>query len=346
MLIQQLILCNFQCWRDLTISLDPVTVLVGTSDAGKSAVIRALRWLGLNQPRGLDYTTFGQKLCEVTATTSNGTVTRSRSSSFNGYRIEYPNGEKLEYNRIGVNVPQEVTDLLGLAPLNMQLQLDPLFLITENAGTVGRMLNGFVDLSGIDVAVKKGSAMVRRAESEKGVLELSLSEKTGALETLAFDPGMLPRFGYIEGLQLLRTGAEHGKAKLEARTLAVRGAVQAQKALPHIAGADKVLAAVARLVVQRKTIDHTYRRLTRLAGEHRAALQSGPNIEGGDIVLLRLETLYQNRKERRDKQTTLSHYLESITTDKALMAWLTKETKRCQDELGQICPTCGLPVVR
>ena len=52
-MIQSLALKNFQSHKDTLIKFDPgVNVIVGSTDSGKSAIIRALRWLVWNRPIG------------------------------------------------------------------------------------------------------------------------------------------------------------------------------------------------------------------------------------------------------------------------------------------------------
>jgi len=47
---------NFQSWRELLMTLSPgVNVIVGESDAGKSAIMRMLRLLITNRPSGDAY---------------------------------------------------------------------------------------------------------------------------------------------------------------------------------------------------------------------------------------------------------------------------------------------------
>jgi putative ATP-dependent endonuclease of OLD family len=49
--IRRLHIRNFRCLRDVEIPLDDVTVLIGENNAGKSALLDALR-LALRGPRG------------------------------------------------------------------------------------------------------------------------------------------------------------------------------------------------------------------------------------------------------------------------------------------------------
>ena len=49
-------LINFQSHLNTVIELHPgLNILVGESDQGKTAIIRALRWLFYNEPRGTGF---------------------------------------------------------------------------------------------------------------------------------------------------------------------------------------------------------------------------------------------------------------------------------------------------
>ena len=87
--IRHLIIENFQSHAHTEIELAPsLTVLVGESDTGKSAVIRALRWLLLNEPRGREFIRAGTTECRVTAILYDGTrITRERTPSRNRYLL-------------------------------------------------------------------------------------------------------------------------------------------------------------------------------------------------------------------------------------------------------------------
>ncbi|MCL6636233.1 MAG: ATP-binding protein, partial [Peptococcaceae bacterium] len=66
---------NFQSHRYTELVLAPtMTVLIGESDQGKSAVVRALRWLLYNRPQGADFMRVGADYCRVAAEFDDGLV--------------------------------------------------------------------------------------------------------------------------------------------------------------------------------------------------------------------------------------------------------------------------------
>ena len=93
-MIEGLKISNFQSHRDSSLEFSPgVNALVGDSDCGKSAVMRALLWVITNQPQGDAHVSNWLKdkkgkvkgICQVSVLLDTGTVTRSRGKDENSY---------------------------------------------------------------------------------------------------------------------------------------------------------------------------------------------------------------------------------------------------------------------
>ncbi|HAA42512.1 MAG TPA: chromosome segregation protein SMC, partial [Ruminiclostridium sp.] len=79
--IEEIIIENFQSHKNTKITFkDGLNVIIGASDHGKSAIIRAIKWVLYNEPRGSDYIRQGANYARVTLKMSNGyTIIRERS---------------------------------------------------------------------------------------------------------------------------------------------------------------------------------------------------------------------------------------------------------------------------
>lgn len=164
-MIRRIRIINFQRHRNLKIRLDPrITTIVGPSDAGKSAVLRALRWVCLNEPRGDKFIRKGAKRASVIIKVDGHKLARSRGDG-NTYTLD---GEK--YQALGNGVPKEIASLLNVSDLNFQKQIASPYLFSVTPGEVSRQLNGIVDLSVIDTTLANLSQMLRRARSEMDVV--------------------------------------------------------------------------------------------------------------------------------------------------------------------------------
>lgn len=155
-------LFNFQAHSNLEVSLGTLTCITGPSDTGKSAVIRALRWVCLNDLRGSDFVKWGAKECAVEVEMEGGTVVRrSRKGGENYYHLTVPGSPEKEFKAFGNSVPQEIAEVLGVSSINFQSQHDGPFWFSLSDGEVGRRLNEIVDLTLIDKSQTKVAVSIR-----------------------------------------------------------------------------------------------------------------------------------------------------------------------------------------
>lgn len=172
-MIERLYIQNFQSHKDTQLDFHKgVNCIIGPSDSGKSAVMRALLWPITNRPTGESFrSTWGGKTT-VGITLDDGEVIRSRDKNSNRYFFadvvgqDTEDGEEL--TAFGQDVPVEVSKLLNLGEVNIQRQLDSPFLLSETAGEVARQLNAIANLDIIDTATVNIAREVRQyADNEK-----------------------------------------------------------------------------------------------------------------------------------------------------------------------------------
>lgn len=170
--LKQLNVADFQAHRNRGLCFAPgITTLVGPTDSGKSALIRALRWICLNDFSGDDFVREGAKETEVGLTLDSGEkVTRFKGKS-NLYLLD----EK-EFKAFGSAVPEDIAKALGVSVLNFQGQHDSPFWFNETAGEVSRQLNSVVDLSVIDSTLSNLAAEVRTAQERVRLVDERLFE--------------------------------------------------------------------------------------------------------------------------------------------------------------------------
>lgn len=146
---------HFQSLHDVTLDLQPFTVIVGPSSSGKSALTRALRTLVSNR-RGTEWITHGERVASISATNDKGTVTltrsRTTSSPENSYVItpaDDPEAQRT-YTKLGGDTPQDVSEFLGIPannPLQFAGQFDKPFLLDDSAAEVARILGALTNVS-------------------------------------------------------------------------------------------------------------------------------------------------------------------------------------------------------
>lgn len=139
-----------------------VTSITGPTGSGKSAVIRALRWLCFNKPTGDSFLgKWGSAdYVFVKLWVDGHTIARKRGRGVNAYFLD---GRKL--SAFKTSPPSRITDLLGVNRDNFQFQHDPAFLLALSAAQVGRELNSVISLDTIDAALALAATEVRETKS-------------------------------------------------------------------------------------------------------------------------------------------------------------------------------------
>ena len=170
MTIDRLQIQNFQRHEQLRLKLDEsIVAITGQSDVGKSSVLRALRWLATNRPRGDGFVRDGGERTSVKIRVDGKTVERVRGKGENTYTVD---GKVLE--AFGTDVPEEIANLLNLGPENFQGQHDPPFWFCLTAGEVAKQLNKIVDLELIDQATARIATKLRKCKARVEVVESRL----------------------------------------------------------------------------------------------------------------------------------------------------------------------------
>jgi len=176
-MIESVRLQNYQSWEDqLFVFLDGVNALMGVSDSGKSAVIRAMAWCLFNDKAGKSnsFIRNGAKEAIVTIVINGYTIVR-KTGKENLYILD---GQ--EFRAFGTNVPEPIQAAVGMNSINFQGQFEPHFLLSDTPSEVARKLNQIVDLMDIDAAQSGIHLMAVRNNSQitaNADLTLELEEK-------------------------------------------------------------------------------------------------------------------------------------------------------------------------
>ncbi|NLB19004.1 MAG: AAA family ATPase, partial [Syntrophomonadaceae bacterium] len=193
--IKKLSLKNFQSHRETDLEFDPgLNIIVGPSDQGKSAIIRAMRWLIYNEPRGSGFIRSGETCCQVRIEMSNGVVVeriRDDSARINRYLLKVEGQEPLAFERFNKEVPLEVRQALGMHKLiidrdrtveiNLAGQLEAPFLLEESGGTRSKVLGRMANLHIIDAAQRDALRDVGQATQEINRLNEDIAVLDGQL---------------------------------------------------------------------------------------------------------------------------------------------------------------------
>lgn len=161
---------NFQSHNDTEIELsEGVNVFIGLSSAGKSAIMRAIRWLRNNRPAGESFrsnwggTTTARIILNDKDET---TISRIRSDKSNEYLLDDIIVSPIRFKAIGTDVPEEIQKALRIDDICVQGQHDRHFLLSESPGEVARHFNEVAHIEVIDVALKNIQSNIRTIDAD------------------------------------------------------------------------------------------------------------------------------------------------------------------------------------
>jgi DNA repair protein SbcC/Rad50 len=315
--IRNLRIENFQSHELTEFAFDDgLNVIVGASDMGKSAVIRALRWLLFNEPRGSDFMRVGANQCRVSVELADGSrVTRERTPSKNRYIVVKPDGTEQIYEGFGNTVPREVSDVTGVAKvaldedtettLHLGTQLEPPFLLSETGSIKAKAIGRLNGVHIIDAASRDTSRDLTRLNSEEKGYREQLAEVEEELEQFSDLP-------YLENILLL---VEEKQARMkelaQRRERLQRLAKQHREVNAGIAAVGEVLARTeqldrAALLTERAQLAGA--KTLRLS-QNRAKLNSvRQGIGETDHILQRTEGLSQAEQSLGRGETQVAAY--------------------------------------
>lgn len=205
-MIKQLKIENLQSHVNSDLEFHPgVNVIVGPSDVGKSAIIRALKWVALNRPSG---DAIRRHQTKRTTVSLDGVV-KSRTASEHTYAVD-----GVTYKALRSDVPSDVSDSLRLTAENFQEQHDAYFLISDPPGQVAKTLNQVADLEVIDLSIQAVKQRVKAAKASKVFQMEELEKQKAKISSLDWVAHADQDLTLIEAVEA--KGAEIHTSKLEA----------------------------------------------------------------------------------------------------------------------------------
>lgn len=195
-MFKELSIRNFQSHKDTKIEFENgVNVLVGSSDQGKSAILRAIIWAWSNRPLGTDDIVSHwarddkNKIKDAMAVlicTDTGVVTRRRTADENEYYLTVGSKDNIKtkkFEAVNKEVPEDVIKFFRLTDVNIQQQHDAPFLLSASSSDVAKYFNKIVRLDVIDTVLSNAESerrdtnkKIKETENEKKQLEKQLED--------------------------------------------------------------------------------------------------------------------------------------------------------------------------
>jgi len=173
---------NFQSHKDTTLDFHPgVNVIIGSSDSGKTAILRALRWVIYNKPTGDAFRRIGSKKTSVQLSLNEQEIIREKIASTNVYQL----GDKV-FKAFGNDVPDEIKQIVNFDDVNLQQQLDSPYLLSSTPGEVARHFNKIAHLEKIDNGNSSIQKTLRKLNSSLDEVVSQITNKKEQLQKYVF----------------------------------------------------------------------------------------------------------------------------------------------------------------
>ena len=196
-MISQIQIQNFQSHKETLLDLcQGVNVIVGKSNSGKTAIVRALRWLISNRPLGFRFNSqFSDDSTRAGIVIDNHKIEHEKTEKGSVYRFDQE-----EWGGIGTDIPDKIRQFLNIGELNFSDQLDVPFLITSSPGEVGRALNRIMQLDTVDEWVSSLTTMINSEKKEITFLNTQIEELAKLIKDLDFIPELEKKVVELEQL--------------------------------------------------------------------------------------------------------------------------------------------------
>jgi len=342
-MIKSLKLKNFQSHKLTKLNFDKgVNVIIGSSDSGKSSIIRAINWIVNNKPSGDAFKSHWSKKVFAKLSFKDVVVVRAKGKG-NIYKI----GDDT-YNSFGQSVPEDVQRVINFNDSNIQYQMDNPFLLSLSPGETARYVNKVVDLDVIDIGLKNISSTLRKEREQLVFNQASFEVKSKQLDQYSWlkeAEGKLAGYEQLQG-DILRKYSDKkiiGDC-IEKIAFIKREQSNLESKINSRKLCDQLLVCLLSIKKSKEKMDKLGRinlAVDRVMVWIDQEKQKAKHITVVNKLIKRNEKISKKKKE----QTELSILIQHTEKVKVKIKWqerLIKDNKKLFDKLmPDICPLCG-----
>ena len=343
-MIERVELRNFQSHTKSQFEFEAgVNAIIGPSDSGKTAILRALRWVIWNRPLGDAFRSDWGGDTSVTIQVPNNEITRWKHDNGHGYTI---NGSKL--TAIKTDVPDDVVRILNIDEVNLQQQFDRPFLLDSSAGEVAAHFNRIAHLDIIDATTKTHASWQRQLNQDVRVYESKIEEYENSLI----------KFNHISEMEKKIIRAEKLQNRIEkldkdlmelSRIIDVIEEVDLQmEEFEPLFAMDKKVTEYFTLREEKMQLEHTFLRASDIVSEIKAVSQALKKLEAFPIKETQVDNaieLFQNLRTLYDNKKDVYLLFTNIKETDEDLYDIVQETSKLQEEFDALfpdtCPLCG-----
>lgn len=348
---------NFQSHPDSKLEFaSGVNVIVGSSDSGKTAIIRALRWAVWNKPLGDAFRSDWGGDTQVKVELGKGEfVRRFKGKGGDRYvREEWDpddpenSPQEMEFKAFGTVPPQEIDDTFNLKELNLQNQIDRPFLLDVSPGEVARYFNRIAKIDQIDSSIQTVEKWVREIRQHISNHETQITEQQANLDSFKYLDKMEAEIEVLEQMQTRRDRKRQDVQTLQNKVQEIGKVEQEIESQILVLRADKVVDNILYLFDQKDSAESEFAAISKVLQD----------LEHTESQITDYQTRLPSREQVNDliKMQDLHTLADTSAKDLGQLVHLVRQVrlklKKRQEELAGLeeiwhdnfpdqCPLCG-----
>lgn len=348
-MIESLEIKNFQSHKDSLFEFVPgVNIIIGPSDSGKTAILRALELLITNRPLGNEFNSnWGGRTVVRMKTTEGVMITRAQAEDGTDktYKVSTIDSPMKAF---GSDVPKEIKEALNIDEVNVQSQLDPPFLLTKTAGEVAKHFNKIAHLETIDLANANIKKAINQINSTIKHKQTDLVNKKKELESYDYLTEFESEIQAIESLQKTVDSKNVEFKELDRIVAQIQNIESEIEEYQKIIEIESVLDKTLGLFNSKSTLQDQFDTLNDLVNEITETNDTLKEFEKVVEISDKINDVLKLFESKRNSQTeynNLNNLLRNVkSTNKELMLAENEYNtlhKEFEKEMPYVCPLCG-----
>lgn len=329
---------NFQSHKNTVLEFVPGTnVVIGESDAGKSAIFRAINWVITNRPLGDTFRSDWGGDTRVAIYTSEGdAIERIKTASRNVYVI---NGKAL--TAFGSEVPEQVSEILRMDEANIQSQMDVPFLLAVSPGEAARMLNKAASIDDIDYTISNLRGEYQKISNNVKFNEGKLKDYEEKIKEYDNIPILEEKLERVENTEKELEKQEQMLVKLSQLVSDIRRIhteLEKTKNIPQtIQKFEQILSRYKEYGEQRKRLDQL-EQFAHKVKIRKAYLKSTQYIDDCFTLVEKTYDEYQKYQTKQQTFTKLKRLIGSVIALNQSVQRIEQEISLLEKEFKRLCP--------
>lgn len=320
-----------------------MNVIIGQSDSGKTAIIRALRFAIFNKPNGDSFRSNWGGDTSVSIITNGHMIRRNKTNAVNSYCLD-----ETEFKAFGTDVPEEIVKALNMDDTNVQQQLDAPFLLSETPGNVALHFNKVARLDKIDKGLTNVQREINTINKELDHAEKELKLKRTELESFAYLPEMEKDINELTELELKRDEKNNSMMCISILVSAIDRKETASRELKNTVEAEKPINELLELYERKNQIEQDRIKLKKLVyriQEQNRSIEEAENVIQAEDEITALLKMHEKRSETNQFLTNLRRLYNTITNNQKSeieqKTQLEAMEREFHDQFPDVCPLCN-----